>query len=264
MISRLRYAFVVRLTHALAKRRRSRLVEASYRAADLWRRCVENRSYEAALNGEEWLVRQLPQGAVVFDVGANLGHWTDLVLDAVPDAQVHAFELMPDTAAALLTRMQGRPGVVVNPVGLSDAAGTVQAIHFPGNTELSTILASDHSLDRTTVDVEVVTGDSYCAGRGIDHIDLLKVDAEGADLRVLRGFDQLLAGQHIGRVQFEYGGGAVRSHDLLADFYEYLGGHGYAVGKLFPTFIRYRDYDPWRDEDLLGPNYVAEPKDRVG
>ena len=37
------------------------------------------------------------------------------------------------------------------------------------------------------LDVVTTTLDEFCTGKGISRIQILKVDAEGADLRVLKG-----------------------------------------------------------------------------
>jgi hypothetical protein len=50
---------------------------------------------------------------------------------------------------------------------------------------------------------------------------------------------------------------------LLRDAYQLLGGHGFALGKIYPTYVDFRDYDVARDEDLRGPNYLAVRRDRA-
>jgi hypothetical protein len=52
--------------------------------------------------------------------------------------------------------------------------------------------------------VRVIALDNICAERGLDLIDLLKIDAEGYDFQVLRGAEKLLKEQKISVVQFEY------------------------------------------------------------
>jgi hypothetical protein len=104
---------------------------------------------------------------------------------------------------------------------------------------------------------DAVTGDAYCAEHGIRRIDLLKIDTEGLDLRVLRGFDHMLASGAVDVVQFEYGLANIASHTLLADFHAFLGERGFAVGKIWPREVEFRDYDPRLDENFRGPNYLA-------
>ncbi len=73
-----------------------------------------------------------------------------------------------------------------------------------------------------TEDVVVTTADDYAAVHQISHVDLLKVDAEGHELHVLRGAERLLAEERVGLVQFEFGGTNIDSRTFLRDFYELL------------------------------------------
>ena len=99
----------------------------------------------------------------------------------------------------------------------------------------------------------VCTGDEVCRELGVTKIDLLKVDAEGGDYEVLAGFSGLLAARQIAVLQFEHQGGR-----YLRDFYDLLGPHGYAVGKLYANYVEFRAHSA-ELEHFLGPNYVAVP-----
>ena len=87
-------------------------------------------------------------------------------------------------------------------------------------------------------------------------MDFLKLDVEGAEHLVLQGLDESLQNGRIRFVQFEYGRVNILTHFLLRDFYQLFRGYGYAVGKIYPDYVEFRDYD-LRDEDFLGPNYLA-------
>lgn len=107
-----------------------------------------------------------------------------------------------------------------------------------------------------SVEVEALTGDSYCRREGIDRIDLLKVDTEGHDLAVLQGFDGMLSTGRVDVVQFEFTLYAVYARTWLRDFYDMLTPYGYRIGKLYPTWVAWRDYDA-HDERFLRCNFVA-------
>lgn len=74
------------------------------------------------------------------------------------------------------------------------SAGTSTANRIVSNA----VLAADMGEE-----VKVETGDAFCAARGIRKVDFLKVDAEGHDFEVLKGFSQMLARSDIGMLQFE-------------------------------------------------------------
>ena len=86
-------------------------------AAVLYREIVTERTY----------VQQgisLPDGAVVFDVGANIGLFTVYVARTVPGARIHAFEPIPDLFDALTRNLADHaPQAQAHHVGLAARAG---------------------------------------------------------------------------------------------------------------------------------------------
>ena len=86
----------------------------------------------------------------------------------------------------------------------------------------------------------------------------MKVDTEGMDLRVIRGFGDMLDNVRI--IQFEYAIFNISSHDLLADFCYFLTNKGFRVGKIFPQHVRFFNYN-WQMENFYGGNFVAVKKD---
>ena len=61
------------------------------------------------VSGEEHLIKKiLPKlldrdHPVIFDVGANMGNFTNLILQRFPNAQIHAFEPHPNNYSRLVT-----------------------------------------------------------------------------------------------------------------------------------------------------------------
>ncbi|MEY2398028.1 MAG: hypothetical protein QOJ00_1202 [Actinomycetota bacterium] len=194
-------------------------------------------------NGEARVLHKL--GAtlgVVFDVGANVGHWTQTALDAGAKA-VHAFEISPATSEGLTKRFAHDGRVTVNPFGLSDAAGSVTIHHYPDHPALTTMTEYPHDAQSVAVEVPVRTGDSYLADNGIDHVDLLKMDVEGAEGLVIEGFSETFARHAVSAVQFEYGRVSILTKYLLRDFYADLTKHGFDVGRITADGVEFMPYD---------------------
>jgi hypothetical protein len=101
-----------------------------------------------------------------------------------------------------------------------------------------------------------VRGDSFLQREGIAEVDFLKLDVEGAEHLVLKGLEDRLQQRSIRFIQFEYGRVNILTHFLLRDFYQLLTGYGYVVGKIFPDYVDFREYE-LGDEDFIGPNYLA-------
>ena len=216
-----------------------------------------NFNYDLATNGEEWVLRQLApfQPSVIFDVGANAGNWSLAALAALPGAHVHAFEIVDDTFAKLRRRIGSRPDVTVNAFGLSDSAGELQIHVFEDDDEIASYVPYPHgSFSRRTFPVR--RGDDYVRQHAIERIDFLKLDVEGAEHLVLKGFCDTIDAGKIDIIQFEYGKICIMTHFLLLDFYKLLEAKGYRIGKIYPDRVDFRPY-ALEDEDFIGPNYLA-------
>lgn len=250
-----------RFTPVVATRRHRYLFRALANAADLYLDMFANRCYEFNINGEARVLEALaePPPRCVFDVGANVGDWSAIAARLFPTAQIHAFEIVPDTARAMEDRLTraGLTSVYLNPFGLSDQPGTVPVAHLPGFSQGSSAAAAPPDGGEVWQDCRVETGDGYCREHGIDHIDFLKVDVEGLESKVLSGFAGMLGAGRIDVVQFEYGRFNATVRFLLGDFVDLFEGYGYTVGKVFPDGVDFSPYNAWRDEDFRGPNYIA-------
>lgn len=237
----------------------------TYRFCKTYVNAYKNFDYFFATNGEAWLLDRLKSDQVecVFDVGANHGEWSSLALAAFPKAKVHAFEIAPPTFRQLETVHGGNDRVSLNAVGLSESEGEFDFDYFPGADAISSLLVGSgiHKLASQKIRVKTITGDTYCNSHGIAHIDFLKMDVEGAEYLVLRGFSSLLEKQGIDVIQFEYGLKCIISKFLLRDYYDLFLERDYVVGKLYPDRVVFKPYEV-TDEDFLGPNYVAVSRKR--
>ncbi len=127
---------------------------------------------------------------VCMDVGANIGPYT-LILSERPDVQVCCFEPHPRTFAVLQRMIESndRGNVKAFNLALSDAPGrlwfTDEACN-PGNRILQENEAGD------AITVEALTGREFCRRENVVP-DLLKIDTEGHEPGVLRGFGDILA-----------------------------------------------------------------------
>jgi FkbM family methyltransferase len=223
----------------------------------------ENRDYDVERNGEGRVLAVLgrdPGMRCVFDVGANIGDWTKLAARNLPAAHIESFEIVPATHEILRRNCTQLQQVRTHAVGLSDADGMVDVFYAPDSSVLATCIAgmteAFHGLQPQTQRARVTTGDRFCAEHRIDRIDLLKIDVEGLEPRVLAGFRDMLDGGRIRAIQFEYGYVNIAVKFLLKDFYELLRPLGFAIGKIYPHEVEFRDYR-YPHEDFIGPNFLA-------
>ena len=137
------------------------------------------------------------ENLVLFDIGANVGQTTLAMCEAFQSPRIHAFEPSPKTAATLRRAVGGRPGVVVEAIAFGDTVGTLPFHVTEVHSVNDSLLRPRWNAGGTVVDVPVTTVDAYCTSRGIERIDLLKIDTQGYDLRVLHGARQLLRDRRV-------------------------------------------------------------------
>lgn len=210
-------------------------------------------------SGEIWIQQKL-QGklATIFDVGSNIGEWTRMARSYHPEADIHTFEIVPDTYERMLANLDLDPQIIPNGFGLSDFCGLVPVKHNVTFDAMSTTVQDiDNPNDQHELRHGMVfTGDDYVKSRGIDHIDFLKIDVEGHEAQVFKGFDQTLRSGRVKIIQFEYAFINILTKWLLIDSYRLLRPMGYQLGKLKNGSIEFHEYS-LVDENFIGPDYLA-------
>jgi len=203
------------------------------------------------VNGESCFFRNFltgREGLRILDAGANSGQYSARVRSCCPDAIIHAFEPHPATFKQLKSEAE-RLGFEAINQGLSDIPGSMQLFDRLGETAGSEhatlyrqVIEEIHGTGVTVFDVSITTIDDFLAERGIRQIDLLKIDTEGNELKVLQGASAALAGNIIDMVQIEFNEMNVASRVFFRDFFSLL--QGYACYRLLPggllPIVRYR------------------------
>ena len=179
-----------------------------------------------------------------------------MAADLLPEATIYSLEIVPDTANALRARVGTHDRVKCFNLGLAAHTGTLTLRYHPAASAHATFTEYPHNWTAERIECPVMRGDDFLIREGIRQVDFLKLDVEGAEHLVLDGLQTQLGEHRIRFVQFEYGRVNILTHFLLRDFYQLFSGYGYVVGKIYPDYVDFRPYD-MRDEDFLGPNYLA-------
>lgn len=186
-------------------------------------------SIYAVDSDEEKLIEMFGKDAVVvFDVGAHGGDWTNIVLKHNPNTKLFLFEPSSHLANCLTKKYAKEANISVFQLGLSNQTGTL-SFYNPGSP-LGGYHFRPGCHDKDLVEtVPVTTLDTFCSEHNISHIDLLKIDTEGAELDILRGAANLLASKAIDVLQFEYGGTYLDAKITLKDVFDFLTANGYHI-----------------------------------
>jgi FkbM family methyltransferase len=143
----------------------------------------------------------------VFDVGANVGETAVSARARFPDARILAFEPHPQTYRRLCSEVVADRIETFN-FAFGEERRVADLFEYRFSTLNSLVENAPYAVrfgeTGRNVPVEVRTIDDFCAAAGIDSIDLLKIDTEGYDLRVLRGAATMLAGHCVSFVYAEF------------------------------------------------------------
>ena len=139
----------------------------------------------------EAMKRFLSRGDVFFDVGANVGYLSAVAADLVGKrGQVHGFEPVPAYFEKLCRLVDLNPeyNITANPFALGEVS-SASTIYVTREAGQSTLVRSYKSNSEVVDEIEipVVRLDAYIEKHKIDHISLIKIDAEGFELPILRG-----------------------------------------------------------------------------
>jgi FkbM family methyltransferase len=189
---------------------------------------------ETELSGETFLIESvLPallktSNPTFFDIGANVGKYSSLLLQNFPSATIHAFEPSPETYRRLEKNMAGKKVRLV-PKGLSDQTGRANFFDYGDVASsshaslFSDVLKSLHKAKHIkTLSIELILLDSYLQSENLNVVDFIKIDTEGNELAALKGAKKSIKAGGLPLIQFEFNEMNVISRSFLRDFYEIL------------------------------------------
>lgn len=198
-----------------------------------------------------------PDSPVIFDVGANVGHFISELLRDFPSPTIHAFEPSPSTYSLLKERWAPYPNIFLNELALGSrpenrvliesSLSDMTSLLEPGTQCWGEVLA------RRSVAVSTI--DSYAERAGVHRINLLKIDTQGFDLEVMRGGKEMLRRRAIEFVFVEitfadlYSGQAT-----LPQVFEFLIGNGFSLVAFYGmNFVE--DKAGWTDALFINSMY---------
>lgn len=232
----------------------SRIIELGY----------HNRNPNMKINGETRLLFQLSKLKsnfnVVFDVGANVGEYSLFLQNILKPKKIFAFEPVPKIYDLLEINCQSYKNIFIKNIALNDNDKPIKFHYSPSASYLSSSVVSVFKKDVEEIFVSSVSGDDFCKVNMIEKIDFLKIDTEGNDFNVLKGFDKILSKGNIRIIQFEYGPFSIYSKNLLKDHFDLLVSKGYIVGKIYPNYVHFMDYSS-NNENFILSNFVAIKKE---
>jgi len=216
------------------------------------------------ISGEEAFLRMLldhVQSPIILDVGAYQGEYAKLVRLYSPSATIYCFEPHP-ISFETLQRSALDAELIALRLACGAESGTCDLFDHTSNdgSKRASFFADTLCVRRVVPlskhETEVVTVDEFANTHGIDIVELLKVDVEGAELAVLQGARELITDRRIRAIQFELSYVNAVRRTWMRDFYDLL--NGYSFFRLVPNgLVPLGKYDPATHELFRYQNLVA-------
>jgi FkbM family methyltransferase len=138
---------------------------------------------------------------VIFDVGAHVGETATRYRELFPRALIHSFEPFSASYESLKSQFRADPRVVPHNVAVAESTG-MGKLHVNKASVTNSLLESDRRGDdywgknlldtESELAVETLALDDFCRAERIEHVDVLKIDVQGAEYAVLAGARGLL------------------------------------------------------------------------
>ena len=197
-----------------------------------------NREYEEKF--AQQMLSNIRRGDVVWDIGANVGFFTEEFAQRVgPAGKVVAFEPAPGSFAELMKNVRTPTVYLVNSA-LSNFDGEadfkISNITDPTNS----LSASGGDSRGASEKVSVIKGDTYCLRNPTHFPSVVKVDVEGFEYEVLIGLSSALASPQLRVVCIEVHFASLEARklfDVPKRIRSDLESHGFRVAWTDPSHI---------------------------
>ena len=195
---------------------------------------------------------------VVFDVGANIGGYTEAFLNTMPNSSVFAFEPSSSAQKSLKTRFNGQTKVEIIPIALGKENSRLNLYSDRSESGLASLTkrrVQHFGIEMNYIEsVQCRKLDDWIIERGV-YPDFIKIDVEGHELDVLSGAVSCLSKVRV--VQFEFGGCNIDTRTFFQDFWYFFANYGYSMYRITPfgavPVLNYSE----QDEYFSTTNYLA-------
>jgi FkbM family methyltransferase len=179
------------------------------------------------------------ENLVVFDIGANIGHYSHewLSQGQLSLKKLYAFEPSTHNHKSLMTITDPRFHLVKKALGKSNGIFTLY-YDTPGSglasltkRNLSFKAGREMGIEER---VEVTTVDDFLDQNNIPSVDFMKIDVEGHEYDVLLGAQQSIQSGRINAIAFEFGGTDVDTRVFFQDFWFFFQKHGFDLFRINP------------------------------
>jgi FkbM family methyltransferase len=201
---------------------------------------------------------------VIFDVGANVGNYSKHLRDFNPNLEIYCFEPHPRTFQKLLLTVNHLDIKAFN-TGVGSTDGMLKLYDYAnddGSEHASLykdVIEIIHRGKAIEHEVKIITLNAFAVEHKIDRVLLLKIDTEGHEMVILKGFEPYIRQNKVNLIQFEFNEMNVASRVFFKDFWEFL--PNYDFYRMMQDGLNpIKNYNPVYCEIYASQNIVAKLK----
>lgn len=194
----------------------------------------------------------------IFDVGANEGQTLEWMRHHQPAAKFYCFEPVHSAFQKLKKNAAQDHNCITENIAFGEAAGEKTIRLFETYSVLNSLKDELMSTEKNAKEevIKIDTIDAYCKAKSIKQIDLLKIDTEGYELKVLEGADNMIANHQITFIYCEVGFQRSNQRNTwFPDLLTYLDSKGYYFFGMYDL----SSHD-WKRGNLFGNALFASKK----
>jgi len=171
------------------------------------------------LSFDEIYKRKIKKNPIIFDIGANQGQSIDRFRKVFENPTIHAFEPIKFEYENLKKKYFNEKNIILNNVAIGEDIEDKELYITAktGNSSFNKLNKNTNWLKtrskqfKTTLEgyteqiqkVNIITLDSYCLKNKINEIDILKIDTQGYEDKVLQGSKNILENNVISAIESE-------------------------------------------------------------
>jgi FkbM family methyltransferase len=179
----------------------------------------------------------------IFDVGANIGESENYFSKHFKQANIYCFEPVNNSFNNLTINLKGKNTSIYN-FGFGEFESILE-IEVYKNPSLSSFNSFNIPIfkneEKSIEKIEIKTITNFCKSNNIDRIDVLKIDTEGYDLKVLKGAIELLKNNKISIIQVEASMNHENTfHVYFAEFIDFLSNFNFEIFAIHDQILDFK------------------------
>jgi FkbM family methyltransferase len=186
---------------------------------------------------ETKILQELKDGgyepAVVYDIGASTGIWSETISSVLHNSELYLFEPLADVIESYRIDLELRSKRMrhfhLHPIALSDAPGVAEFFVTHDGYSSSMLDRGNIPEVKQRVAIRKYRLDDYIVEHDLPQPDVIKIDSQGAERMILDGGRETLAHADILFLETWFKRGYGPHTPLLGELIEYLAAKGFTL-----------------------------------